>query len=418
MADLETPPNTAKVQVETRAVTGDAAWPVRPDLIRAAARCWIAIAAVFYLFDLWGQTKVGWTDGHGRPLGDDFINYWTGATLAWRHSAADVYAWMAYHAFQERLVGAKLDFYHYSYPPTLLVLTAPLAALPYLPALGAWLSASWYAFYRALRAASPGRGVLLLSVAAPAVFINAVGGQNGVWTAALLGGGLVLLDRRPLLAGMLFGLMIYKPHLGILLPLALIAGRRWKAFFAAAVTVIVLVAVSAALFGPDIWSSYARNIAVLRHTILEDGTGVWHRMVSLFVLVRGFGADVGMAYAIQGLCGLMAAGVVVWAWLRDLPAAIRNALTVLATFMATPYLQDYDLVIGAFIAVWVVESARNCAASSRAAFAIAALVLIVPLVAAPLAKMSGLAIGAAMLAAAFVMAMHMALPPAGKPQHH
>jgi hypothetical protein len=295
------------------------------------------------------------------------------------------------------------------------VLTAPLAALPYLPALGAWLLTSWYALYRALRAAWPNRGVLLLSAATPAVFVNAVGGQNGVWTAALFGGGLVLLDRRPLVAGTLFGLMIYKPHLGILLPLALIAGRRWKAFGAAAVTVGGLVVLSVLLFGPDTWASYARNVTVLRHTVLEDGAGVWHRMVSLFVLARRLGADVGIAYAVQAVCGLVAAGVVVWAWSRDLPASARNALTVLATFAATPYLQDYDLVVGAFVAVWVIGIAN--ALSLRAAFVTAALVLSAPLVAAPLAIATGVPVGAVMLTGAFALAMSVTCPLAGKPRY-
>ena len=71
-------------------------------------------------------------------------------------------------------------------------------------------------------------------LAAPAVFINAVGGQNGTWTAALFGGGLSLLERRPLLAGGLLGLLIYKPQLALLIPVALLAGRHWRAFAAAA----------------------------------------------------------------------------------------------------------------------------------------------------------------------------------------
>src|SRR5258706_16321345 len=75
----------------------------------------------------------------------------------------------------------------------------------------------------------PGRGALLLALAAPAVFVNAVRGQNGTWTAALCGGGLSLLERRPLLAGGLLGLLIYKPQLGLLIPVALLAGRHWRA---------------------------------------------------------------------------------------------------------------------------------------------------------------------------------------------
>jgi hypothetical protein len=97
------------------------------------------------------------------------------------------------------VVGASLDAYDYSYPPVLLLLTTPLALIAHM-ALLAWLAAGWYAFYRALRRAMPGQGALLLALAALVVFIDAVGGQNSSWTAALFGGGLSLLERRPLLA--------------------------------------------------------------------------------------------------------------------------------------------------------------------------------------------------------------------------
>jgi hypothetical protein len=75
----------------------------------------------------------------------------------------------------------------------LLLLTLPLALVPYVPA-----------FYRALKLTGSD-GVLLLSLALPAIFVNAVAGQNGTLTVALLGGGLLLLDRRPAVAGILFG---------------------------------------------------------------------------------------------------------------------------------------------------------------------------------------------------------------------
>ena len=49
-----------------------------------------------------------------------------------------------------------------------------------------------------------------------------------------VGGGLLLLDRRPVLAGILFGALCYKPHFGMLIPVALAASGRWRAFGAAA----------------------------------------------------------------------------------------------------------------------------------------------------------------------------------------
>ena len=83
----------------------------------------------------------------------------------------------------------------------------------------------------------------------------------------LLGGGLSLLERRPYLAGFLFGMMIYKPQLALLLPVALLGGRQWRAFAAASVTAGVLLAASALWFGTDVWAEYLRNVNVLRQAI-------------------------------------------------------------------------------------------------------------------------------------------------------
>src|SRR5882724_10771133 len=308
-----------------------------PARLKMIAQCWIVIACLAYVIDLLQQTHDGLSDGVRRPFGDDFVNYWSGAFLAAHGRAAEVYDFVAFHVFEQSVTGPAIQSYHYSYPPMLLLLTLPLAFIPYVPALGVWLIATWYGFYRALRLTSE-QSVLLLSLAAPALFVNAVGGQNGALTAALLGGGLVLQGRRPVVAGILFGCLAYKPHLALLLPFALVAGRRWLTIGATGATAVLLVAASALLFGPHRWIEYADNVAQLRAAILEDGTGVWHRMLSVFVFARRLGADVGTAYAMQGAFAALAAFFVARSWWRDEPAHLCNALVVVGTCLATPYL--------------------------------------------------------------------------------
>jgi arabinofuranan 3-O-arabinosyltransferase len=395
---------------------------IRPAFAQAFARCWILVASGFYAWDLWRHTRVGLTDGAGQPFGGDFLNYWSGAFLAWRGAVDQVYDWHAYHAFQESIAGGSLDFYHYSYPPVLLLLTAPLAALPYVPALVAWTVSSWFCFYRALRLAMPGRSVLLFSIAVPAVFINVLGGQNGAWTAALFGGGLCLLNRRPVIAGILLGLLIYKPQFGVLLPIALLAGRQWKAFASAAVTAAGLILISGFIFGLEVWTHYFHNLAVLRQVILEDGSGVWHRMVSVFVFARHLGTDVETAYLAQAVTALLAAAVVAYVWFRDTPAGVRNAVLVLGTCLATPYLQDYDLVVCAFVPGWLAAEYNQSSAGKQAA-QLSLLVLLLPFVASLLAKLTGLALGPVFIAPVFWAATRLSmakqscppLPPPARP---
>lgn len=378
------------------------------SLARRVAWTWIVIAGGYYCYDMLRDTGDSLTS-NGRPLGDDFVNYWSGAFLAWHGRAADLFNWPVYHAFQQSIVGASIGPYHYGYPPVLLILTAPLAALPYIPGLVAWLVASWFAFYRALRLALPGRDAALLALATPAVFVNAYGGQNGTWTATFFGGGLCLLDRRPFIAGMLFGLMIYKPHLGLLIPVALLAGRQWRAIAGAAISAGTLVLTSVLLFGPDMWRDYLHFANVLRQTILEQGAGGWHRLASVFVSARLLGADVQLAYVAQAVAGLIAAGVVALAWFRDGPKSIRLALLVLGTFLTTPYLLDYDMVVGAFVVVWLTRPESLAHHSERAALIASGLVLIAPLFAAMLTNTTGFALAPLFLIPAFVLAARAAL---------
>jgi hypothetical protein len=383
---------------------------MNPARLKMIAQSWIAVACIAYVADLLHQTQNGLSDGVSRAFGDDFVNYWSGAFLAAHGRAAEVYDFLAFHAFEQSVTGPNIGSYHYSYPPVLLLLTLPLALIPYVPGLAVWLVATWYAFYRALKLAS-NESVLLLAVATPALFVNAVGGQNGALTAALLGGGLVLQGRRPIVAGVLFGCLAYKPHLALMLPFALIAGRRWLTVFATGTTVIVLVVASAMVFGPHRWLDYAGNLAQLRAEILEDGTGVWHRMLSVFVFARRLGADVATAYALQGAAAALAAFFVARSWWRDEPAHIRNAMVILGTCLATPYLQDYDLVMGAFVVVWLKTAEGHSQSSVQWIRAAMAAMLLLPLIAAQLGKLTGLAAGPLFIVPVFALVIAMARTP-------
>jgi len=384
-----------------------------PTRVITVARSFIAAALFGYFVDLYHQTHHQLVNAVGRPFGDDWVNYWSAAYLALHGRAAEIYDLHVFHAFQESIVGSPLDGYHYSYPPVMLLLTAPFALIPYVPALFVWLSASWYAFYRALKLAMPGRGVLLLALASPALLIDAVGGQNGCWSAALLGGGLSLLERRPYLAGMLFGTMIYKPHLAVLLPVALVAGRQWRAIAAAALTAGALLALSWLAFGPELWAHYLRNLTALRHVVLEGDFSP--RMVSIFIAARSLGASVETAYWAQGAFGALACLAVAVVWFKETPAALKNAVLLLATCLVAPYLQDYDLVFGAMVVAWLWQQPVETERAERVLQISCGLLLVLPLVAAALAHLTGIAFGPLFILPAFVVAMQMSLRARGAP---
>ena len=366
--------------------------PVPPRLPILARSCVPAFFMV-YVVDLLRQTQDHLTNGAGRPFGDDFINFWCGPFLAVHHRIGEVYDFVRFHAFEQSVAGAAIDFYHYSYSPVMLALSAPLASLPYPPALFVWLGASWFAFYRALRLAVPQEGALLLALSSPAVLINAVAGQNGMWTAALLGGGLMMLRQRPIAAGVLFGGLLIKPQLAVLLPVALLAGRHWRTLTATTATSLALLLGSLLIFGIEPWLHYMHNLGFLRHGILEDGRGVWFRFVSVFTAARRLGATVETAYAVQAGAALLAGTAVAVVWARATQADLRNTVLVLGTCLATPYIQDYDMVVCILAAAWLWRQPAALYPSETWLQVACGSLLAAPLVVAAAGKLTGLAWG-------------------------
>ena len=357
---------------------------------------WIAIAAILLLMHLTMQRQVGLTDGNDRPFGEDFLNFWSAARLAISGDARLIYDLVRFHEFQQGVVGAPIDLYHYSYPPVMLLLTAPIGLLPYEASWLFWQVGGWLAFASAMRRIVPS-GWLLLSLSLPALFINAIGGQNGCWIAATLGWGLILLQRRPLIAGAILALLVVKPQLAWLVPLALLAGRQYRALAALCLTAMALIAVSMLIFGLDLWLSYAVQGTLLKQVILEHGSGTWHRMISAFVLVRHLGLPVSIAYAAQAVVSMIVAWLVLVPWRAEGASPNSFAMLLLGVLLGSVYVSDYDCVLLGLVVAWSWPTLRTQGLWR------AALAVLTPLFAAPLAVASGIAAGAFMLWPIFLL---------------
>ncbi len=194
-----------------------------------------------------------------------------------------------------------------------------------------------------------GRGAsfdwLLLALAFPAVLINVGHGQNGFLTAALLGGALVVLDRRPLMAGILLGLMVYKPQYGLLLPVVLGVSGRWKCFGAAAATVAALTVATTLAFGASVWGAFLDSTHFTRTVVLEQGNTGWYKIQSVFAWARMWGAPIPLAYALQGVTIVALGAALAWLWRSAAPYPLKAAALCLATILATPYSFDYDMMV-------------------------------------------------------------------------
>jgi alpha-1,2-mannosyltransferase len=291
-------------------------------------------------------TSHGNVDFAGRPLGTDFSNVWTAGRLALTGEATSVYDPPVHYAAQQAAFQRPtIPFYGWHYPPFFLLLASALAALPYAAALAVWQGATLPMYLATIRAILPRKEALLIAAAFPAVFLNLTHGHNGFLSVALLGGGLAMLERRPLLAGALFGLAVYKPQFGLFLPLALAMDGRWRTIAAAGVTVLALTALTTGIFGFEIWQAFISNMDFTRSVVLEAGSTGFHKIQSVFAAVRLWGGSVALAYWVQGIV-TVAVGVAVAAlWRSGADSRLKAAGLLTACLLATPYCLDYDLML-------------------------------------------------------------------------
>jgi alpha-1,2-mannosyltransferase len=324
-------------------------WLTRDRVRLVAIALLIASVAGFALLVL---SAHGVIDRQGRPLGTDFSNVYAAGTYVLDGNPTAPFDPSQQRAREQALFGQATPFYGWPYPPYFLFVAGLLARMPYGVALTVWQAATlalyllivWMIGSAASRALGRAE-LLLLALAFPAVLINIGHGQNGFLTAGLIGGALLALERRPALAGILIGLLIYKPQFGLLIPIALIAAGQWRAIVAATATVALLTLVTTLVFGPQVWHAFAVSTEYSRTVVLEQGGMAWPKAQSLFSWARMWGAPISLAYALQGVLTAALSVAIVGLWRSAVPHALKAAALCLGAILATPYTFDYDMML-------------------------------------------------------------------------
>jgi hypothetical protein len=287
-----------------------------------------------------------WIVGPGGGVPSDFVNVWAAGRLVLEGHPAAVYDWPAHKLVEEAAVGHAFGgYFGWHYPPTFLFVAAALSLLTYATAYAVWVFGTFPIYLAAIRAIVGERTGYLLAAAFPALLANFIVGQNGFLTAGLVGGALVLLPRRPIVAGLLLGLLTYKPHLGLLFPIALVAAGYWRAFFTAAMVAVLMAVAAWFAFGSDTWQAFFANIGHTSQAFLSDGWADWGKLQTAFGLTRMLGGGETLAWAVQGAVALVAAIAIALLWRSRAAYEIKAAALATGAMLATPYLYTYDLVV-------------------------------------------------------------------------
>jgi hypothetical protein len=279
----------------------------------------------------------------GTPIGHDFIIFYSAGTLARSADPSAIYSAPILHSIQISVVSAKVPAWSYVYPPSLLLLSVPLSFLPYIVSFLVWAGGTVYGYLIIIRHIAPHPITPWLFLGFPGVVFNLNYGQNGCLSSILLGGGILLLERTPFLAGSLLGLLTYKPQLAMLVPIALLAGRYWRALGGFIAGAAALALVSALLFGYGAWLSFFQNLTYT--ATIWQRIDLWTKMSTVYALCKMQGANYQPAIIFQAIVTLAAMSVLVWTWLRRAPLGLRGSILVLCIPLSTPYLFKYDLAL-------------------------------------------------------------------------
>jgi hypothetical protein len=291
-----------------------------------------------------------------KSAGVEFRIFWTASFMALNGKLPDIYNHARFEEVEDSFTGSN-EHHVWLYPPSFLLMILPLSLLPYLASLSVWLVITLVGYLLVLRRICPQPPIFFWILLFPGIAFNVLVGHNGCLSGTLLGAGLLSLGSSPIIAGILFGLMFYKPQIAILLPLALLAGRRWKVLGVTAATVSGTAIVSALILGWGPWLDFFHNL--LASGELVDIPFFWARMPTVYAAARSAGSGTGPAWLLQGLVMVGVSAGVYWVWSGEATAASRAAVLIIGILLFSHYAFIYDYAILAIPLAWLWQEGQT-----------------------------------------------------------
>ena len=289
----------------------------------------------------------------GYPGGGDFVNFYAASLMVLQGKAAALFDAAQYSAALTDLYGSDFSM-RWLYPPHFLLFIWPLALMPYMAAYAVFMAGTLAIFLAVAAKAWGGREIVLWLVLAPVTFLGVLLGQTAFLVGALMIGAIFLWDERPILAGILLGLLTIKPQFGVLIPLVLLLERRWLVIGVATATTLALVAVSLIAFGADPWRAFLAGVHGPNSDILSTASKTFLGIqMSTFGAARFIDLTIGQAAALQAAVSVFAVLALIRTILSKAKWDTKAAMLVVATYLFSPYVLFYDLAALTFVTLWL-----------------------------------------------------------------
>lgn len=313
------------------------------------------VAATFAVILAFGYGRdAGWLiDARGHPHSIEFTGVRAAGELMALGQPSAAYDWKVHKARQMSITRQTDEgYYPWPYPPPYLLVAQALALGPYVLSFLAWIAVTLaLQVWAATRVAGTSR-VIPWILGTPPTFINAYVAHTGFLVASLMGGALAVLETSPVIAGILFGCLSFKPQLGLLVPIALIAGGYWRTIGAATATIACIVLATLPIVGVDAWTAFATQLDRVTQIFRNNNTEL-RMLISVYGVGRVLGLSHSAALIPQVAIALSLAIGIAILWRSHANFNIKAAGLIVASLLASPYLYVYDLPLLTMAAVFL-----------------------------------------------------------------
>jgi len=314
----------------------------------------------------------------GRPLGGDFVEFYTIGQILNHYSPARIYDLRLATALQHAALPSmpETQMLVFGQAPFIAPLFRPFALLPY-----AWAYVLWLAFSAALFSASLAllfhtlrwnaqdrrTGFLLALSSTPFLFETWIGGQMSVVVFSIW----VLFfwcieNHRTFLSGFVLAACLFKPTLIVLPALMLLIGRRWRILGGLAAGGVAMALLSIATVGVNGCMAWVSALAMNGHTAARAGEA-WHQAKYVDILAFSHLLFVNLpavADAAAIAVALLAVAWLGWAWWKSDALTIDRRLwaaTLCLALVISPYAPIYDTILAIAAVALVFSDAQPLA---------------------------------------------------------
>lgn len=309
------------------------------------------LAAGFF----WFLLSNGMVSPTGKSLDYDFLTIWAASHLGLSGRPQDAYDLASLSQVIRIEAPASQSIHAWLYPLPFYLIALPLALLPYLPSYLVFMLTTLTGYVVVLRRIISSREAMWCLAGFSGLWINLFNGQNAFLTAALVGAGLLNLERRPVLAGIFIGLLAIKPQLALLFPVVLIAIGAWSAFFTALFVALAFTAISILVLGIPTFEAWGHSFELAKRILEYGDPDILAKRPTTLAALQLLGFPLIVGYISQLIVAVFTTAVVWKTWRYCSSWALRGAALTVGTLLVTPYLHYYDLALLALPIAWLVQ---------------------------------------------------------------